>query len=563
MANAHQSMHNAVHFCRSRARSQNRKRAHERLPYTAPALSLSNAPWPANSLIINGEERGDESAYNSRTRWTDFHIPSGQLDYFSITNSNFQPRLVRIKRGRTYYILTTKSLETSDSYGNQALYVTNVDPSNNTIDVSKNSAGSFWDGYDTSQDWGTILRNQLIGTSYYIDELFTGVYYPHNYGFRVLDDETFTFTGLTPNATVEIGVNDYYADPTGNMWINDVPVVRDLDLLDIPEYSTVDSYGNLKIRLQRLNDKYMLLHYIKVNGKVLKNETVDFNYRTDVQPVGAPTVFVTEGYASFDTDTGGRFGASVGDGADLTFDPPVPVTTKLTFDASCAGGSVDVIINDGEATGAYPTSRGIVDVPFTGNVSKIRIIRTAGYDATYTYSIRFDGKLLLDTTEKFISQSTVSSETTGGQGNIAEINTSDNTVFIQNTGPDTDRWIGPNNSNIPFAVAGGSLANPPAPGYLDVVYTSMNADTTPFTGVDATLSSRTWTLETAPDKSGPWNLLGTYEEFDMTASQDGATPWTTGKPILAPGTWYRVKVAYNSTAAESVESAYHTFKTGV
>ena len=47
-----------------------------------------------------------------------------------------------------------------------------------------------------------------------------------------------------------------------------------------------------------------------------------------------------------------------------------------------------------------------------------------------------------------------------------------------------------------------------------------------------------------------------------TISQTGATPGTENKPTLQPNTYYRIKVQYNSTNAESVESVYNTFKTG-
>ena len=82
-----------------------------------------------------------------------------------------------------------------------------------------------------------------------------------------------------------------------------------------------------------------------------------------------------------------------------------------------------------------------------------------------------------------------------------------------------------------------------------------------ISGVDATLSSRTWTLESGSSATGPWTLVGTYQDFDALASQDGATAWNTTKPTLADDTFYRVKVQYDSTNAESVESVYHTFKT--
>lgn len=101
-----------------------------------------------------------------------------------------------------------------------------------------------------------------------------------------------------------------------------------------------------------------------------------------------------------------------------------------------------------------------------------------------------------------------------------------------------------------------------APGPDDITFTSMNAGTTPFTGSDATLAFRRWTLESRSSAGDPWTVVDTYEDYDITASQDGATPWSSNKPTLTPNTMYRVKVAYISTNADPVESVYNTFTTG-
>ena len=114
---------------------------------------------------------------------------------------------------------------------------------------------------------------------------------------------------------------------------------------------------------------------------------------------------------------------------------------------------------------------------------------------------------------------------------------------------------------MPGLYAKGSETTVSAPSADEVTFTSTNAGTTPFSGVDATLSSRTWTLESGPAATGPWTVVDTYVDYDSMASQDGATPWSTNKPALAADTFYRVKVQYDSTNAESVESVYSTFKT--
>ena len=114
---------------------------------------------------------------------------------------------------------------------------------------------------------------------------------------------------------------------------------------------------------------------------------------------------------------------------------------------------------------------------------------------------------------------------------------------------------------VPGLYAKGSETTVSAPSADEITFTSTNAGTTPFSGVDSTLSSRTWTLESGPSATGPWTVVDTYVDYDALASQDGATPWSSNKPALAADTFYRVKVQYDSTNAESVESVYSTFKT--
>ena len=126
-----------------------------------------------------------------------------------------------------------------------------------------------------------------------------------------------------------------------------------------------------------------------------------------------------------------------------------------------------------------------------------------------------------------------------------------NTLYVDGS---TGTWL-------PGLYAKGTEITLDAPSPDEVVFTSMNQGTTPFSGVDATLSSRTWTLESGSSATGPWTVVDTYVDYDAQASQDGATPWTSNKPNLTPNTFYRVKCQYDSTNAESVESVYHTFKT--
>ncbi len=99
------------------------------------------------------------------------------------------------------------------------------------------------------------------------------------------------------------------------------------------------------------------------------------------------------------------------------------------------------------------------------------------------------------------------------------------------------------------------------PSPTEVEFTSSNAGTASFSGTDATLAYRTWTLETRASSSDPWTVVTTSDDYSPAASQDGATPWA-GKPTLTADTQYRVKVEYSSANAKSVESDYTYFTTG-
>ena len=115
---------------------------------------------------------------------------------------------------------------------------------------------------------------------------------------------------------------------------------------------------------------------------------------------------------------------------------------------------------------------------------------------------------------------------------------------------------------LPGLYAKGTETTINAPGPDEITFTSQNQGTPAFSGVDATLASRTWTLESGASATGPWTLVDTYSDFGVLNTQTGATPWTENKPTLQPNTYYRIKVQYDSTNAESVESVYNTFKTG-
>ena len=162
-------------------------------------------------------------------------------------------------------------------------------------------------------------------------------------------------------------------------------------------------------------------------------------------------------------------------------------------------------------------------------------------------AVRVDGKILVDQSgNSFVSLPTLEASATD------VVNVDGNTIHVSGV---AGEWrSGPRIK--------GSQISGSSPSPTSIVFTSANGGTTAVTGVDATLASRTWTLESGLSSTGPWTLVGTYEDLDASFSQDGATPWTTNKPILQENTYYQVKVRYNSLNAPSVESLYNTFKTG-
>ena len=112
----------------------------------------------------------------------------------------------------------------------------------------------------------------------------------------------------------------------------------------------------------------------------------------------------------------------------------------------------------------------------------------------------------------------------------------------------------------PGLYAQGAQVTATAPSPESIQYTSANGNplTTPFTGVDATLTTRTWTFQISEAITGPWSDFAVRTD---TPGQDGATPLS-NKPTLSPNKCYQVKVRYDSDNADSVESTFNTFKTG-
>ncbi len=163
-----------------------------------------------------------------------------------------------------------------------------------------------------------------------------------------------------------------------------------------------------------------------------------------------------------------------------------------------------------------------------------------------------DGSLMPDFTLTDVWPTTVGSALSSTSGLAQTVYSVDGNVLTVGAGAQ-------------FAVGGTAYANGQiteyGPSPTEVEFTSSNAGTASFSGTDATLAYRTWTLETRASSSDPWTVVTTSDDYSPAASQNGATPWA-GKPTLTADTQYRVKVEYSSANAKSVESDYTYFTTG-
>jgi hypothetical protein len=237
----------------------------------------------------------------------------------------------------------------------------------------------------------------------------------------------------------------------------------------------------------------------------------------------------------------------------------------ITFDASGLGievtSNVFVWSNKGAgnpATVTVTTSNGT----FTGTNSDTTDSSGVSLDCTGTLisvtastqdpnfrGIKVDGKVLVD-----------SSVPGGGESQVTGpplIASADDVEYLDGN---TLGVNGVSGTWLAGLHAQGAEVTAYAPSPESIVFTSMNAGTTEFTGTDATLTSRTWTLEKSTAVTGPWTEVGVFVDFAANASQDGATPWD--NPTLEANTFYQVKVEYSSNNAASVVSTFNTFKTG-
>lgn len=226
---------------------------------------------------------------------------------------------------------------------------------------------------------------------------------------------------------------------------------------------------------------------------------------------------ITALFANTDDKGGGRKLSATATGFKITSDASTDVNTPN-------GQYIFLAIRNGATGGSYGLN-GTVEEDANVATKKVRVDFAAGV-----------GSALTGPTLNTVSN-TVSSQ-------------SGSTLTVTNT---TGAWL-------PGLHAEGATVTRSGPSPTSIVFTSANSGTTAVTGFDATLARRLWTLESASSASGPWSVVGSYQDTAANASQNGATPW--GNPTLSANTFYRVKVKYESLNADPVESIYNTFRTG-
>jgi hypothetical protein len=186
--------------------------------------------------------------------------------------------------------------------------------------------------------------------------------------------------------------------------------------------------------------------------------------------------------------------------------------------------------------------------PFTFN--QLRGVRTVDTnDGSGVYQVIVDGKPLVDASVTPTGETKVTGTPLIASANDVEY-LDGNTLGVNGV---SGTWLA-------GLHAQGAEVTASAPSPESIQYTSANGDplTTPFTGTDATLTTRTWTWEVSNAVTGPWSDFAVRVDVP---GQDGAVPLA-DRPTLEPNKFYQVKVRYDSNNAEYVESTFNTFKTG-
>ena len=211
-----------------------------------------------------------------------------------------------------------------------------------------------------------------------------------------------------------------------------------------------------------------------------------------------------------------------------------------SWQVTLSGSVVNIPLTTGSDYGwtTVPTS-------FPVTVDKFRNNDGAGR----VYAVEVDGKLLVDSSVTPTGETVVTGPPLIASANDVEY-LDGNTLGVNGV---SGTWF-------PGLHAQGAEVTSTAPSPESIQYTSANGTplTTPFTGTDATLTTRTWTWQVSNAATGPWSDLTTRID---SPGQDGAVPLA-DRPTLEPNKFYQVKVRYDSNNAEYVESTFNTFKTG-
>ena len=189
-----------------------------------------------------------------------------------------------------------------------------------------------------------------------------------------------------------------------------------------------------------------------------------------------------------------------------------------------------------------------ISTEVAGQLTGLTILST-GESVSGLSAVRIDGKILIDTSVTPPGETVVTGPPLIASANDVEY-LDGNTLGVNGV---SGTWLA-------GLHAQGAEVTATAPSPESIQYTSANGTplTTPFTGTDASLTTRTWTWQVSNAVTGPWSDFATRVD---APGQDGAVPLA-GRPTLEPNKFYQVKVRYDSSNAEFVESTFNTFKTG-
>ena len=120
-----------------------------------------------------------------------------------------------------------------------------------------------------------------------------------------------------------------------------------------------------------------------------------------------------------------------------------PDASEVTIYYTGSNGSLEVNGSNVPVTNDSNTS---VTVSLTGGLTSIKSYSGSNPDTVYVMikGVAVDGKLLIDQGVRDLGDTHVEYQTGGGQGSIVEVNTTDNTLLVTNSGDGDNRWIAGN-----------------------------------------------------------------------------------------------------------------------